>query len=293
MEITASMVKDLREQTGVGMMECKKALTEANGDMEAARILLRERGMASVSKREDRTAAQGIITSAVSCCSNTGALVELNCETDFVARNEDFIALAEEMVTAVKDNKLTGSNEELLAIEVDGATIGTKLENLVLKIREKMGLGRYICYTGVENAFVDAYIHPGSQIGVLTELVVEDPEALKKPELAHVARELSMHISFVAPKYLDRDAVDQSEIDAEQEIQKQRALNEGKPAAALTKIVEGRMGKFFETITLLDSRYIRDEKQTIRQVVAEAAKALGTGVKINRFVRLRVGEAQK
>lgn len=293
MEITASMVKDLREQTSVGMMECKKALAETNGDMDAARKLLRERGMASVTKREDRTAAQGIITAAVNCCNNTGALVELNSETDFVARNEEFIALAEEMVQSVMANKLTGGNDELLAVATGDETIGTKLENLVLKIREKMGLGRYICFTGTENAIVDAYIHQGGQIGVLTELQVGDVEALKKPELAQLARELSMHISFVSPKYLDRNEVEPSEVAAEQEIQKHRALNEGKPEAALPKIIEGRMGKFFEQVTLLDSKYIRDEKQSIRQVVEAAAKTLGTSIKISRFIRFRVGEASK
>ncbi len=293
MEITASMVKDLREQTGVGMMECKKALAETNGDMDAARKLLRERGMASATKRDDRTAAQGIITSAVSCCNNTGALVELNCETDFVARNEDFLALADEMVNVVLANKMTGANEELLAVASGDETIGAKLENLVIKIREKMGLGRYLCYTGTENAIVDAYIHQGGQIGVLTELQVGDAEALKKPELAQLARELSMHISFVSPKYLDRDEVDAAEIAAEQEIQKQRALNEGKPEAALPKIIEGRMGKFFEQVTLLDSKYIRDEKQSIRQVIEAAAKTLGTSIKISRYARYRVGEVSK
>jgi len=292
-EITAQMVKELREQTGAGMMECKQALIEAQGDMERARLILREKGAAAAVKRESRQASEGVVVAAVTADHRFGALLELNAETDFVARNDEFQSLAKELVQQLVDTRFVGSLEEFLQQPnqtVPDRTVRQRVEDLVARIREKIVIGRIATFSTDGNGCVDTYIHLGGKIGVMVEVKAASEAGAAHPETLHLARELGMQIAFGNPGYLTRNQVPQHLIDEEREVQRQRAINEGKPTAALDKIVEGRLSKFFEQICLLDQGYIRDEKKSVKQVIDEFSKAVGEPLTVQRWVRFRVGE---
>lgn len=293
MEITAQMVKELREQTGAGMMECKQALIEAQGDMERARLILREKGAAAAVKRESRQASEGIVVSAVSPDHSRAALLELNAETDFVARNEEFHSLAKELVQQLLDSGFGGTLEEFLqqpSVGDPSRTVLQRVEDLVARIREKIIIGRIAAFSADSTGCTDTYIHLGGKIGVMVELQAASGAGAQHPETLRLARELGMQIAFGNPGYLTRDEVPQKLIEEEREVQRQRAINEGKPPQAIDKIVEGRLSKFFEQICLLEQGYIRDEKKSVKQVIEEFSKAVGEPLAVRRFVRFRVGE---
>ena len=293
MEITAQMVKELREQTGAGMMECKQALIEAQGDIERARLILREKGAAAAVKRESRQASEGVVVAAVDEHHQRGAMLELNAETDFVARNEEFQSLAKELVQQLVDTGFEGTLEQFLqqpSQVVSERTVRQRVEDLVARIREKIVIGRIATFSTDSSGCVDTYIHLGGKIGVMVEVAAATEAGARHPETLHLARELGMQIAFGNPAFLTRDQVPQQLIDEEREVQRQRAINEGKPAAALDKIVEGRLSKFFEQICLLDQGYIRDEKKSVKQVIDEFSKAVGEPLTVKRWIRFRVGE---
>ncbi len=293
MEITAQMVKELRDQTGAGMMECKQALIEAQGDMERARLILREKGAAAAVKREAKQASEGVVVSAVSADHRRAALLELNAETDFVARNEEFQTLAKELVQQLVDTGFEGTLEEFLEQPSQVAsdrTVRQRVEDLVARIREKIVVGRIATFSTDDTGSVDTYIHLGGKIGVMVEVTAGSPAGAQHPETLKLVKELGMQIAFGNPGYLRRDEVPQHLIDEEKEVQRQRAINEGKPAQALDKIVEGRLSKFFEQVCLLEQGYIRDEKKAVKQVIEEFSKAVGEPLSVKRFVRFRVGE---
>ena len=294
MEITAQMVKELREQTGAGMMECKQALIEAQGDMERARLILREKGAAAAVKRESRQASEGVVVAAASPDRRRGALLELNAETDFVARNDEFQSLAKELVQQLVDTGFEGSLEEFLQQPSQVApdrTVRQRVEDLVARIREKIVIGRIATFSTDSTGCVDTYIHLGGKIGVMVELKAVTEAGAQHAETLHLAREIGMQIAFGNPGYLTREEVPQKLIEEEREVQRQRALNEGKPAQAIDKIVEGRLSKFFEQICLLDQGYIRDEKKSVKQVIEEFSKTVGEPLTVKRWVRFRVGES--
>ena len=293
MEITAQMVKELREQTGAGMMECKQALIEAQGDMERARLILREKGAAAAVKRESRQASEGVVVSAVAPDHRRAALLELSSETDFVARNEEFQSLARELVQQLVDTGFEGTLEEFLQQPSQVAsdrTVRQRVEDLVARIREKIVVGRIATFSADPTGCVETYIHLGGKIGVMVEVGAASEAGAQHPETLRLARELGMQIAFGNPSYLSREQVPQQLIDEEREVQRQRALNEGKPPQAVDKIVEGRLSKFFEQICLLDQGYIRDEKKSVKQVVEEFSQAVGEPLTVRRFIRFRVGE---
>jgi len=292
-EITAQMVKELREQTGAGMMECKQALIEAQGDMERARLILREKGAAAAVKRESRQASEGVVVSAVAPDHRRAALLELSSETDFVARNEEFQSLARELVQQLVDTGFEGTLEEFLQQPSQVAsdrTVRQRVEDLVARIREKIVVGRIATFSADPTGCVETYIHLGGKIGVMVEVGAASEAGAQHPETLRLARELGMQIAFGNPSYLSREQVPQQLIDEEREVQRQRALNEGKPPQAVDKIVEGRLSKFFEQICLLDQGYIRDEKKSVKQVVEEFSQAVGEPLTVRRFIRFRVGE---
>lgn len=293
MEITAQMVKELRDQTGAGMMECKQALIEAQGDMERARLILREKGAAAAVKRESRQASEGVVVSAITPDHRRAALLELNAETDFVARNDEFQSLAKELVQQLVDTGFEGTLEEFLdqpSQTVPDRTVRQRVEDLVARIREKIVVGRIATFSADSTGCIDTYIHLGGKIGVIVELKAQTEAGARHPETQRLARELGMQIAFGNPSYLSREQVPQQLIDEEREVQRQRAINEGKPAQALDKIVEGRLSKFFEQVCLLDQGYIRDEKKSVKQVIDEFSKTVGEPLTVQRFVRFRVGE---
>lgn len=281
-EITAAMVKELRDKTQAGMMESKKLLTEANGDMDGAIRLFRERN-AKREVKEGRTSAEGVIEAFVREHSRVGVMVEINSETDFVAKNEEFVALARDMARHAAENPGASSVDELLEATHTASSQPAKLrvQEVFGKMRENIIFKRFAAFTS-ENGTVDAYIHMGGQIGVLVELTGEG-EAVKT-----LAREVAMHIAASKPKFLARTDVPDAKIAEEREIVKTRTMadpkNASKPAEILEKIVEGGIGTFYKEQVLLEQPYVREPKQTVAQLIKGKAD-------IVRFARFEIGEA--
>ena len=273
--ITASQVKDLREKTGAGMMDCKKVLTETDGDMEKAIELLRERGIAKAAKKSDRVAAEGIVAAYVSEDGKVGSVVEVNSETDFVAKNEEFKAFVEDVAEQVaKENP--SDVEALLAqksIKEDGKTVGEVLTDKIAKIGENMTIRRFARFESA--GLVEKYIHGDGKIGVLVELEGGDSE---------VAKDVCMQIAAAKPEFLDRESVPQERLDKEMEILKAQAMNEGKPEAIAEKIVQGRVGKFYSEICLVEQEFVKNPDIKVKDLLASK------NAKVIRFARFEKGE---
>ncbi len=283
--ITAKLVKELRDKTSAGMMDCKKALNESNGDMEAAVDWLRTKGIAKADKKAGRIAAEGLV--AVATEGTTGVLVEVNSETDFVARNDGFQAAVAKVAAA----GLTVDNtEQLREAQVDGKTVTDYLTSLVAKIGENMSFRRMEKLT-VSSGVVEGYIHnsaaPGmGRIGVLVALESTGDVA----KLADLAKKIAMHIAATSPLALTTDELDQDLVAKERKALKDEALDSGKPEAIVDKMVEGRMVKFFKESVLMTQMFVMDPDRNIETVVADEAAALGTDVKMTGYVRMEVGD---
>ncbi|MBS4217722.1 elongation factor Ts [Bacillus sp. FJAT-49711] len=274
MAITAQMVKELREKTGAGMMDCKKALTETNGNMEEAIDFLREKGIASAAKKADRIAAEG--TTFILSKGNDAVILEVNAETDFVAKNENFQSLVKELAEHLLENK-PASVEEALEQKMDNGQIVSEYVNAAIaKIGEKITLRRFEVKTKADNGAFGEYLHMGGRIAVLTVLEGTTDEA--------VAKDVAMHIAAINPKYISRDQVSEEETEHERQVLTQQALNEGKPENIVAKMVEGRLRKFFEDICLLDQTFVKNPDQKVRQFVES------NGGKVVEFIRFEVGE---
>ncbi|UOY93647.1 translation elongation factor Ts [Ectobacillus sp. JY-23] len=274
MAVTAQMVKELREKTGAGMMDCKKALTETNGDMEKAIDFLREKGIAKAAKKADRIAAEGLTYVEVN--GNEAVILEVNSETDFVAKNEGFQTLTKELASHLLAKKPATVEEALTQTMDNGTVVEEHINTAIAKIGEKLTLRRFEVVTKGDNDAFGAYLHMGGRIGVLTLLEGTTDEA--------AAKDIAMHIAAVNPKYIDRSAVTEEEIAREREVLTQQALNEGKPENIVAKMVEGRLGKFFEDICLLDQSFIKDPDMKVRKF------AESKGATVKSFVRYAVGE---
>ncbi len=284
--ISASMVKELRDKTGAGMMECKKALQKAEGDFDAAVKHLRESGIAKAAKREGRTAAEGLVQMTVSDDGKAGALAELNCETDFVARNDEFQALITEAASVALAHKVQ-SAEQLLTqtLPSTGKSVAEAVEGLLAKIGEKITLSRA---GTLEADTVVGYIHPPGKIGVLIGAKLDG--ASKTPELEETLREIAMHVAAFAPRFITDSEVDQATLDVERDIFANIARNEGKPEKIIPKIVEGKIKSFYKDNCLLFQPFAKDPGQTVGKVLEEAGKAAGGKVEIAAFLRFRTGE---
>jgi len=287
MAITAQMVKELREKTGVGMMDCKAALSETSGNMDAAVDWLRTKGLAKAAKKAGRVAAEGLI--AVAGSGNRAAIVELNSETDFVSRNDQFQSL----VKAVADAALTtdGSLEAVLKAPVaGGSTVETAITEAVATIGENMTLRRSALVTvdkGVVASYVHAAIAPGlGKIGVLVGMK-SDGDAEK---LAALGRQIAMHVAAAAPLAVDSDRLDPETIRRERAIFAEQARESGKPEAIIEKMVEGRLRKFYEESTLMKQAFVMDSERTVEAVLKDAAKDVGAPVTVTDFVAFRLGE---
>ncbi|MDE5978277.1 MAG: translation elongation factor Ts [Turicibacter sp.] len=271
MAITAAMVKELREKTSAGMMDCKKALVETNGDMSAAIDWLRERGIAKAAKKSDRVAAEGLCSVAIE--GNTAVIFELNSETDFVAKNEQFLTLLDKLGKILVANK-PASVEEALAIEVDGTTVDAMLIEATSTIGEKITLRRLTVVEKADNEFFGSYLHMGGRIAALT--VVEGKE--------EVAKDAAMHAAAINPQYLTVEEVPAEVVAKERDILTQEALNEGKPANIVEKMVEGRIRKFLADVCMLEQPFVKDGDVTVAKFAAN------NGSTIKSFIRLEVGE---
>lgn len=274
MAVTAQMVKELREKTGAGMMDCKKALTETNGDMEKAIDYLREKGIAKAAKKSDRIAAEG--TTHIEVQGNKAVILEVNSETDFVAKNEGFKVLTSNLSAHLLANN-PATVEEALEQKMDnGETVQEHINSAIAKIGEKLSLRRYTVVTKTDADAFGAYLHMGGRIGVLSLLEGTTDE--------NVAKDVAMHVAAANPKYISRDEVSQEETEREREVLTQQALNEGKPENIVAKMVEGRLSKFFEDICLLDQSFVKNPDLKVRQFVESK------GATVKSFVRYEVGE---
>jgi elongation factor Ts len=273
MAVTAQMVKELREKTGAGMMDCKKALTETNGDMEKAIDFLRGKGIASAAKKGDRIAAEGL--TYVVADGNNAVILEVNSETDFVAKNEAFQNLVKELAAHLLANK-PATVEEASAQTINGVTVADYINAAIAKIGEKLSLRRFTLLSKTDNDAFGAYLHMGGRISVLT--------VLEGTTEADAAKDVSMHIAALRPKYVSRDQVSQEEVEHERQVLTTQALNEGKPEKIVEKMVEGRLGKYFEDVCLLDQTFVKNPDQKVRQFVESK------GATVREFVRYEVGE---
>ncbi len=275
--ITASEVNKLRQITGAGMMDCKKALVESNGDFEAAIDYLRKKGQKISANRADRDANEGAVIALTTTDNTTGVIVELNCETDFVAKNDDFIAFANSIANAALANK-PADLAALNAIQIDGVSIESKLQDYVAKIGEKIGVGRYEIVNG---ANVVPYIHSGNRIGVLVELNNAPSDAKTA-----AGKDVAMQIAAMNPVAVDKDQVDATTISREIEIGKEQARAEGKPEDMLEKIALGKLSKFYKENTLLNQAFVKDGAVTVAQMLDQIEK----GLTVVSFKRIGLGQ---
>lgn len=285
-EITASLVKELREKTGAGMMECKKALTETAGDLEGAIDFLRKKGLSVAEKKAGRIANQGLVAVAVQ--GKKGAIVELNSETDFVGRNAEFQEFLGRVVDIAMDAK--GNIDTVKSTELNGKSVEAGLTDLIAKIGENMTL-RQSAYVDVENGVVVPYMHSAvvpnqGKIGVLVALESQADESVLK-ELGH---KLAMHIAAAAPKFQTVDSVDADALAREKDIYMEQAKNSGKPENIIEKMVEGRIRKYYEEVVLMEQAFIMDPDKKVKDVIAETAKTAGVDVALKSFVRYNLGE---
>lgn len=272
---TSKDVMDLRKKTGAGIADCKKALTETDGDMEKAIDFLREKGIATAAKKASRIAAEGIVAAKIS--GDTGALVEVNCETDFVAKGDQYKDFVYGVVDFVLANDVK-SNEELISLKSEETIAATA------KIGEKIAIRRFVKYQAT-NGVVESYIHMGGKVGVLVEIEGCTCDATK--ELAH---DVALQIAAAKPLYLNASEVPAEVLDHEKEILKAQALNEGKPAAIVDRMVEGRVKKYYDEFCLLNQAFVKDPSLTIEKLVKSYADKMGKVLTIKRFARFEMGE---
>ena len=286
MAITASMVKELREMTGAGMMECKKALTEADGDMDKAVDVLRTRGLAAVAKKAGRATNEGTVMALISDDATAGAVVELNCETDFVGMNEKFKAYAEKIAKAALAAK-PADLDGLKAAEFEGETVDAIVTDCIHVMGENTQLPRFAV---VEAGGVASYIHGGGKIGVLVTFDVDGIDPASE-DFQHYGRDIAMQVAAVNPISATREDVPADVVEHEMGIYKAQAAESGKPENIQEKIATGRMEKFYKEQCLAEQEFVKNSDQTVNEYTAEVAKKLGGTIKITGFKRFQLGEA--
>jgi elongation factor Ts len=308
-DINAQLVKKLRDLTGAGMMDCKKALVASNGNIEEAIVYLRKQGIASAGKKESRATKQGLVSSFISQNTKLGVLVEVNCESDFVARTEDFQTLAadvaehiagtkpkvvriEEITEAERANfKAHEALYEQKFTKDQNTTIAELLKTKIAKLGENISVSRFAIYEVNGNGTLGSYIHHGSQIGVLLEVNTKFDEVMKKDEFKTLVRDLAMQIAAANPQFVSKENVPADLLEKERDIQRERARGEGRPEKMVEKIVEGRLSKFYEEICLLEQPFIRENTISISELIRTAGAKLGDTLSVARFVRFKVGDA--
>lgn len=275
MAISASMVKELREKTGAGMMDCKKALTECEADVEKALDWLRQKGLSKAAKRADRATSEGVIASATSADGKVSAIVEVMTETDFVARGEKFQDFAKHVAQEVAAN-----NPENLDAFQDA------MNELAASTGEKTVLGRFVRMSIEGEGVIGTYVHSNGKLAVLVEVDTDKPA---DAVVAEFAKNVAMQIAASNPLALDADSLDPALLEREREVYRQKALAEGKPEKIIDKIAEGAVKKYCKEVCLLDQPYIRDDKMTVQDLVKATAKAAGCTITISKFVRIQLG----
>ena len=284
--ITADMVKKLRDQTGAGMMDCKTALAEASGNFDEATTILRKKGLASAAKKAGRATTEGLIGNRLSADRSTGILVEVSCESDFVARTEDFQQLVKDVLGEIEK---AGDRANDGWLKDPTGPVVNRVAAAIGKLRENMAVPRFARYAG--KGYVGQYIHMGGKIGVQVEFSGVTPAIATRDEFTTFVKEIAMQIAAASPQYTSRQAVPPDVLEKEKSIYRAQMEKSGKPDNVLDKIVEGKLGSFYQQVVLTDQASIRDPKMTVAQVVAAAAKSLGVPIGITRFVRFKVGES--
>jgi elongation factor Ts len=284
--ISAAEVKKLREQTGAGMMDCKAALEEAKGDFENATTVLRKKGLASAAKRAGRAAHEGLIGTQLSADHSTGMLVEVNCESDFVARTDDFQQLIKDVMAEIEKAGAAATDAWL---KDPNGPVSQRVAATIGKLGENMAVPRFVRYSG--QGYVGQYIHTGGKIGVQVELGGVTPAVAAREELTTLVKEIAMQIAASNPLYVSRTAVPAEALEKEKSIYRAQMENSGKPPNVIEKIVEGKLGSFFKQFVLPDQESIFDSKQSVADRMAATVKALGAPITVNRFARLKVGES--
>ncbi|MBQ5324678.1 MAG: elongation factor Ts [Oscillospiraceae bacterium] len=285
MAFTAKDVKDLRERTGCGMMDCKKALTESNGDFEKAIEYLREKGLAAATKKAGRIAAEGMVFATVDKEAKVGVVIEVNSETDFVAKNEQFKTFVADLAKIVSDTNPATVEDLMTKTMADGNTVEAGLQEKILVIGENIKIRRFVRYEGP----CVAYIHAGGTHGVLVKFETSD-EVFAKAEFDAYGKDVAMQVAAANPTYLCKADVEPEVLEKEKEILMQQAINEGKPANIAEKMVMGRIAKFYKENCLVEQAFVKDDKQSITDYTNATAKALGGDIKVVAFTRFEKGE---
>mgnify|MGYP005645396363 FL=1 len=287
--ITASLVKELREKTGVAMMECKNALKETEGDIDAAIKILRERGEAKAEKKASRDANEGIIVAALAESGKSGVLVEINCETDFVAKNENFQAFVGEVAATVLAGNVTDL-EAAKALPKGDETLEGFIKTKVLEMGENLQFRRFDRLTLNGEGAVASYIHLGGKVGVLIEVSAEKAETVSSETFKDLVKDLTLHIAATSPAGLKREDISTELVESEKDIFRKQMEGAGKPADILEKIIEGKLGKFYSERCLLEQGFVKDPDTSVKSLLEAKGKELGDTITVNSFLRFGLGE---
>jgi elongation factor Ts len=285
MAISAADVKKLRDQTGAGMMDCKGALDEANGNFDDATTILRKKGLASAAKKAGRATSEGLIGYSVAADHSTGTLVEINCETDFVARTDDFQSLIADVLAAIEK---AGDSATEAWLQDPNGPVQLRVKAAIGKLGENMAVPRFVRYA--HHGYVGQYIHVGGKIGVQVEFSGATAAVIAREEFTTLVKEIAMQVAAASPTYASRSEVPHEALEKEKAIYRAQMENSGKPPNVIDKIVEGKLGSYYTQVVLPDQPSIRDPKMTVAQVIAAANKVLGADLSVTRFARLKVGE---
>ncbi|RME96587.1 MAG: translation elongation factor Ts [Verrucomicrobia bacterium] len=277
-EITPQLIAKLRQMTNAGMMDCKRALVETQGDLDAAVDLLRQKGVATAAKKASREAREGVIAQYIQPDSRVGVLVEVNCETDFVAKNEMFRAFADQVAKTLAENP--------------GADLEALRTDAIARIRENIQIARHVRFEVEGNGLVAAYIHTGGKVGVLVEVGAGKPETVANETFRQLVKDITLQIAAGSPQAVSRDQLDPAVIERERNVYANSDLVKNKPPQAVEKIIQGKLEKFLQGICLLDQGFVkRNSEVSVAEHMAEVAKQIGDEVTIRRFARFQVGEA--
>lgn len=287
--ITAAIVKELRDKTNAGMMDCKKVLTETNGDIEASIKLLRERGIMKSAKMSDRAANEGVITARINADSTAGLLLEVNCETDFVSKNESFQAFVADIADALASST-AADHAAALAHTHGEQSIEDTIKAKVGEVGENLQFRKYVRFDAAPGGVVASYIHLGGKVGVLIEVGTTKPETKGTDTFKELIKDLTLHIAACAPKGLSRDDIPQSVVDNELDIFRARLEAEGKPANIIENILKGQIGKFFAESCFLEQGFVKDSDIKVSALLEAKGKELGDTLTVTRFVRFGLGE---
>ncbi len=285
-EITAAMVKELRVKTDAGMMDCKKALVECDGNMDEAVKYLREKGIAKAAKKADREAKEGVVATVVE--GKDGVIYEINCETDFCSKGDKFKALIAEIGAALKASSARNLHEAL-AVSINGTTVEQYLAEQCAVIGENMKFRKFGRYTLEGEGSIVSYIHMGGKVGVLLQVACDKPETAQAADFQTLCKDLTLHIAACAPKSVDSSSLDPAFVAEEQEIARAQLIAEGKPEALLEKILPGKLKALYKQSCLLSQEFVKDSSLSVEKLVADKSKALGDSIRVVAFERFQLG----